>query len=356
MPGQGRTRAVPRGGGTSLAGQCCNVAVVIDWSKHCGQVESVDVPGRRITVQAGAVLDHVNHVLERDGLMVGPKPSSHRACHHRRHDRQRPRAGPPPRRTGRWPTPCCAWRSSPTTAYARGFGPTGADEYARIQAEGGRLAEIYRRLRDLRDDTMELVRTRFPRLERRVSGYNLDQLLPENGFNLARALVGSEGTLVTVLRAELAVVPRPAARSLAVLGFQDIFAAADAVPSVAAHRPLALEAMDETMYRLARAERPHDPRAARPAARGRMAARAVRWRHGRRGAPAGRGHDARPVPQRRQARAVARVPGRPGQGGRAVAAARVGAGRGGVPADRAADVRGLVRRGRPARAAGRLPA
>ncbi|MFB4263708.1 FAD-binding and (Fe-S)-binding domain-containing protein [Nonomuraea sp. GTA35] len=256
-----RARDVPvlsRGGGTSLAGQCCNVAVVIDWSKYCGRVESVDVPGRRIVVQAGAVLDQVDHVLERDGLMVGPRPSSHRACTIGGmigNDS----CGASAQAYGKMADSVLRLEILTYDGVRAWVGPTGADEYARIQAEGGRLAEIYRRLRDLRDDTMELVRTRFPRLERRVSGYNLDQLLPENGFNLARALVGSEGTLVTVLRAELAVVSRPAARSLAVLGFQDIFAAADAVPSVAAHRPLALEAMDETMYRLARAERPDDP-------------------------------------------------------------------------------------------------
>ncbi|UBU17458.1 FAD-binding and (Fe-S)-binding domain-containing protein [Nonomuraea gerenzanensis] len=256
-----RARDVPvlsRGGGTSLAGQCCNAAVVIDWSKHCGGVELVDVPARRIVVQAGAVLDHVNHVLEPEGLMVGPKPSSHRACTIGGmigNDS----CGASAQAYGKMADSVLRLEILTYDGVRAWVGPTGADEYARIQADGGRLAQIYRQLRDLRDDTMELVRTRFPRLERRVSGYNLDQLLPENGFNLARALVGSEGTLVTVLRAELAVVPRPAARALAVLGFQDIFTAADAVPSVAAHRPLALEAMDETMYRLARAERPHDP-------------------------------------------------------------------------------------------------
>ncbi|MEV0612526.1 FAD-linked oxidase C-terminal domain-containing protein [Nonomuraea sp. NPDC050404] len=256
-----RARDVPvlsRGGGTSLAGQCCNAAVVIDWSKHCGRVESVDVARRRVTVQAGAVLDAVDHVLARDGLMIGPKPSSHAACTIGGmigNDS----CGASAQAYGKMADSVLRLEILTYDGVRAWVGPTGAAEYARIQAEGGRLAEIYRQLRDLRDDTMELVRTRFPRLERRVSGYNLDQLLPENGFNLARALVGSEGTLVTVLRAELAVVPRPAARSLAVLGFEDIFTAADAVPAVAAHRPLALEAMDETMYRLARAERPGDP-------------------------------------------------------------------------------------------------
>lgn len=256
-----RGRDVPvlsRGGGTSLAGQCCNAAVVIDWSKHCGRVEAVEVARRRITVQAGAVLDAVNHVLAPDGLMVGPKPSSHPTCTIGGmigNDS----CGASAQAYGKMADSVLRLEILTYDGVRAWVGPTSEEEFARIQAEGGRLAEIYRQVRDLRDDTMELVRTRFPRLERRVSGYNLDQLLPENGFNLARALVGSEGTLVTVLRAELAVVPKPATRSLAVLGFLDIFTAADAVPAVAAHRPLALEAMDETMYRLARAEHPDDP-------------------------------------------------------------------------------------------------
>ncbi|MEU6789249.1 FAD-linked oxidase C-terminal domain-containing protein [Nonomuraea angiospora] len=256
-----RSRDVPvlsRGGGTSLAGQCCNAAVVIDWSKHCGAVESVDVAGRRITVQAGAVLDAVNHVLEPEGLMVGPRPSSHPTCTIGGMIGNNS-CGASAQAYGKMSESVLRLEILTYDGVRMWVGQTDDDEYARIQAEGGRPAQLYRQLRELRDDTMELVRARFPKLERRISGYNLDQLLPENGFNLARALVGSEGTLVTVLRAELAVVPRPAARSLAVLGFEDIFAAADAVPAVAGHLPLALEAMDDRMSRLARQERPDDP-------------------------------------------------------------------------------------------------
>ncbi|MFC4008926.1 FAD-binding and (Fe-S)-binding domain-containing protein [Nonomuraea purpurea] len=255
-----RSRDVPvlsRGGGTSLAGQCCNTALVIDWTKHCNRVESVDVARRRVTVQAGAVLDAVNHVLAADGLMVGPQPSSHPACTIGGmigNDS----CGASAQAYGKMADSVLRLEILTYDGVRAWVGPTNEEEYARIQAAGGRLAEIYRRLRELRDETMELVRTRFPKLERRVSGYNLDQLLPENGFNLARALVGSEGTLVTVLRAELAVVPKPAARAVAVLGFEDIFKAADAVPQVAGHRPLALEAMDETLYRLASEERRGD--------------------------------------------------------------------------------------------------
>lgn len=107
-------------------------------------------------------------------------------------------------------------------------GPTGAQDYQRILAEGGRRAEIYRALRELVDENLALIRTRYPHIPRRVSGYNLDALLPENGFDVARALVGSESTLVTVLRAEIALVPVPKFQSLVVLGFEDIAAAGDA--------------------------------------------------------------------------------------------------------------------------------
>ncbi|MFF4193967.1 FAD-binding and (Fe-S)-binding domain-containing protein [Nonomuraea sp. NPDC001831] len=254
----GDVPVLSRGGGTSLAGQCCNAAVVIDWSKHCGAVESVDVAGRRVVVQAGAVLDQVDHELARYGLMVGPRPSSHRACTIGGMIGNNS-CGASAQAYGKMSQSVLRLEILTYDGVRAWVGPTGDAEYDRIQAQGGRLAEIYRQVRELRDETMELVRTRYPRLERRISGYNLDQLLPENGFDLARALTGSEGTLVTVLRAELRVVPSPPARALAVLGFEDVFTAADAVPAVARHAPIALEAMDETMYRLAKREHPGDP-------------------------------------------------------------------------------------------------
>ncbi len=133
-------------------------------------------------------------------------------------------------------------------------GETPDEEYEKILAPGGRRAEIYRALRELRDENLGPIRTRYPAIPRRVSGYNLDALLPEHGFHVARALVGSEGTLVTVLRAEISLVPRPAHESLVVLGYHGIGAAGDAVPAVAAHEPLALEGVDETLVDLARVE------------------------------------------------------------------------------------------------------
>src|SRR5262249_7355152 len=123
-------------------------------------------------------------------------------------------------------------------------GRTSPEELKRIVADGGRRGEIYAALAKLRDEYADLIRKRFPDIPRRVSGYNLPFLLPENGFHLARALAGSEGTCVTVLEAALRLIPNPKARTLLVAGFLDVAAAADAVPRVLAHRPIGLEGFD----------------------------------------------------------------------------------------------------------------
>jgi Fe-S oxidoreductase/FAD/FMN-containing dehydrogenase len=123
-------------------------------------------------------------------------------------------------------------------------GRTTEEELTAIIAEGGRRGEIYAGLRRLRDTYSDLVRARFPDIPRRVSGYNLDQLLPENGFNVARALVGSEGTCVTILEATCELKPSPQHRRLIALGFEDAFIAADHVPAVLAYKPIGLEGFD----------------------------------------------------------------------------------------------------------------
>src|SRR5262249_55957772 len=112
-------------------------------------------------------------------------------------------------------------------------GRTSDDELRQIVAGGGRRSEIYRQLVAFRDRYGDLIRARYPKIPRRVSGYeNLDQLLPENGFDVARALVGTESTCVTILRARLKLVESPPKRVLAIIGFDDVFKAADAVPEV----------------------------------------------------------------------------------------------------------------------------
>jgi FAD/FMN-containing dehydrogenase/Fe-S oxidoreductase len=127
------------------------------------------------------------------------------------------------------------------------LGPVNDAEVDATVSAGGRTAELYQQLRGITSRYGDLVRSRFPKIPRRVSGYNLDELLPENGFNLARALVGSEGTLAITLSATVRAVPRPKQLVLVTLGFSDIYVAADQVPWILEHRPEALEAFDQQL-------------------------------------------------------------------------------------------------------------
>lgn len=239
-----------RGGGTSLGGQCTNAAVVIDWTKYCNRLISVDTEQKTCVVEPGIVLDELNRLLGPHELEFGPRPSTHSHCS----------------LGGMIGNNSCG-----ATAQAYGktvdnvrrleiltydgarfwVGRTSDEELEEIIEDGGRRAEIHRGLRELIDRHAESVRDHFPDIPRRVSGYNLDSLLPEQGFDLAKALVGSEGTLVTVLRAELELVPVPRHEAMVVLGYEDICAAADDVPRILEHSdPLLLEALDSRMAEL----------------------------------------------------------------------------------------------------------
>ena len=132
-------------------------------------------------------------------------------------------------------------------------GPTSDAEYEELVAGSGDRAGIYRELRALRDTYLAQIRTRFPDIPRRVSGY-LDALLPEHGFDLAKALVGSEGTLVTVLPVELGLVPLAQNKALVVLGYPDVAAAGDAVPGVLRQDPWQLEGLDDVLIGLVKDE------------------------------------------------------------------------------------------------------
>ncbi|WP_405632613.1 FAD-binding and (Fe-S)-binding domain-containing protein [Streptomyces sp. NBC_01174] len=246
-----------RGGGTSLAGQCTNAAVVIDWTKYCNRLLSVDAENRTCVVEPGIVLDELNRQLSDAGLMFGPKPSTHSHC----------AIGG---MIGNNSCGASAQAYGKTVDNVRRLeiltydgmrcwvGPTSTEEFEAVAAAGGRRAELYQGLRQIIDQHLAEIRTRFPDIPRRVSGYNLDSLLPEKGFDLARALVGSEGTLVTVLRAELDLVPVPPYEAMVVLGYSDICAAADDVPRLLEHsHPELLEAMDGRMAQLMRAEGSH---------------------------------------------------------------------------------------------------
>src|SRR5438874_9855184 len=182
-----------RGGGTSLAGQCCNVAVVIDCSKHLNRIVDIDWTNRRARVQPGLVLDTLRHAAEKRRLTFAPDPSTHSHC----------------TLGGMIGNNSCGVHSvtgGNTSDNVEEMeivlydgtrltvGATSEEKLQRIIAAGGRRGEIYRRLRELRDRYAEQIRARFPDIPRRVSGFDLTQLLPEKGFHVARALVGTEGT------------------------------------------------------------------------------------------------------------------------------------------------------------------
>jgi FAD/FMN-containing dehydrogenase/Fe-S oxidoreductase len=209
-------------------------------------VLEIDAARRTARVEPGAVCDALREAAEAHGLTFAPDPATHSRCTLGGMIGNNS-CGPHSVMAGK--TVENIERLEVLTYDGARFwcGPTDRAELQRILALGGRQAEIYSALQRLVEKYGELIRSRFPRIRRRVSGYNLDELLPENGFNVARALVGSEGTCALTLHAEARLVKSPRHRVLVVLGFPDIFAAGDAVPEVLAARPIACEGLDEAI-------------------------------------------------------------------------------------------------------------
>ncbi|MEV6811574.1 FAD-binding and (Fe-S)-binding domain-containing protein [Micromonospora sp. NPDC051296] len=235
-----------RGGGTSLAGECTNTAVVIDWSKYCNRLLEVDAEAKTCLVEPGIVLDTLNELLAPYRLEFGPLPSTHDHCTIGGMIGNNS-CGSTAQSTGKTVDNLAEMEVLLYDGTRMWVGETSDEEYAEIQRRGGRPAEIYRQLRALRDEYLSDIRTRYPDIPRRVSGYNLDSLLPERNFHLAQALVGSESTLVTVLRARLKLVPVVPAKAMVFLGYPDIAAAADDVPRILPHHPIALEGLDDKL-------------------------------------------------------------------------------------------------------------
>jgi FAD/FMN-containing dehydrogenase/Fe-S oxidoreductase len=235
-----------RGGATSLNGQTVNVAVVIDCSKYLDRVLSIDASARRARVEPGVVCDTLRDTAEQHGLTFAPDPATHSRCTLGGMIGNNS-CGPHSVMAGT--TVDNIERLEVLTYDGTRFwcGPTSEAEYQEILRAGGRRAELYRRLKGIAEKYGDAIRKGFPKIKRRVSGYNLDQLLPENGFNVARALVGSEGTCALTLQAEVRLVKSPPERVLVVLAFPDIYAAGDAVPRILAAKPIACEGLDEAI-------------------------------------------------------------------------------------------------------------
>ncbi|WP_405431372.1 FAD-binding and (Fe-S)-binding domain-containing protein [Micromonospora sp. NBC_00617] len=245
-----------RGGGTSLAGECTNTAVVLDWSKYCHRLIEVDEQTRTCLVEPGIVLDELNAELKPTGLEYGPRPATHDHCTLGGMLGNNS-CGATAQRTGKVVDNIVELEVLLYDGTRMWVGETTDDEYDRIQRDGGRKAHIYRQLRALRDEYLADIRTRYPDIPRRVSGYNLDSLLPEKTFHVAQALVGSEGTLVTILRARLKLVPIVKAQTMVFLSYPDIASAGDDVPRILEHQPIALEGIDDKLVSFERRKRLH---------------------------------------------------------------------------------------------------
>jgi FAD/FMN-containing dehydrogenase/Fe-S oxidoreductase len=242
-----------RGGGTSLTGGCCNVAVVLDFSKYLHHILEINPSGKFARVQPGVVLDSLRMKTEEHHLTFAPDPSTHNHCC----------------LGGMMGNNSCGVHSImggrtvdniqeleilTYDGLRMRVGPTSDDEYERILSGGGRRAEIYRRLRDLRDQYGDLIRQRYPKIPRRVSGYSLDELLPENGFHVARSLIGSESTCVLFLEATCRLIHSPPKRTLVVIGFPDVATAGDHVPDILNYDIVGLEGLDDHLINDLRAK------------------------------------------------------------------------------------------------------
>jgi FAD/FMN-containing dehydrogenase/Fe-S oxidoreductase len=232
-----------RGAGTSLAGQCCNVAVVLDFTKYMNKILEINPREGFARVQPGVVLDTLRNQAEAHQLTFAPDPSTHNRC----------TIG------GMIGNNSCGTHSllgGKTVDNVEQLrillydgsqltvGSTSEEDFNSKIKAGGRESEVYTRLRLLRDQYASLIRTRFPQIPRRVSGYNLDELLPERGFHVARALVGTEGTCAIVLEARLRLIHSPPHRTLVGLGYEDAFIAADHVPEILEFQPIGLEGFE----------------------------------------------------------------------------------------------------------------
>ncbi|HTU35496.1 MAG TPA: FAD-binding and (Fe-S)-binding domain-containing protein [Candidatus Acidoferrum sp.] len=238
-----------RGGGTSLAGQCCNTAVIIDWSKYLNHVVELNVAGRFARVEPGTICDDVVKAAKPYDLTYAPDPATHDHC-------------------------CFGGMlgNNSCGAHAQMNGPAVNNvesldvllydgtrmsvgwlseiEWRRRMTGSGREAQIYAKLLSLRQRYQTLVEARYPKIPRRISGYNLDQLIPnEKGMaNIARALIGSEGTCVTILEAKVTLIYNQPERVLLVLGYPDVYQAADHVMEILPYKPIALEGIDHRLY------------------------------------------------------------------------------------------------------------
>jgi FAD/FMN-containing dehydrogenase/Fe-S oxidoreductase len=243
-----RAPVLSRGGGTSLAGQCCNVGMVIDFSKYLNRILELNPAEKYARVEPGAICDDLVNAARPHKLTYGPQPATHNRCVF----------------GGMLGNNSCG-------AHAQMNGPAvnnteeldvllydgtrltaswlTESEWQERMRQPGRVGEIFAKLMSLRNRYQPLIEKNFPKIIRRVSGYNLDQLIPdEHGrINLARALVGTESTCVTILEAKVKLIYNHPERVVLMLGYSDVYQAGDDIPEVLKYSPIALEGIDDRL-------------------------------------------------------------------------------------------------------------
>ena len=334
-----RSLGVPltaRGGGTSVAGNAVGTGVVLDFSRHVNRILDIDPTARTARVEPGVVMASLQKAAAPHGLRFGPDPST----------QARATLGGMIGNNACGPRAVAYGRTADNVLALDVVDGTGR----RFEARSGAGAlDVVPGLDALVRAHLDILRTELGRFGRQVSGYSLEHLLPEKGTDLAKALVGTEGTVATLLGATVRLVPVAAAPVLVVLGYPDMPTAADAVPALLAHAPLAIEGMDSRLVDVVRRVRGASAVPPLPAGGGwlmvevggsdlaealeRANALAARRRHRRR----------RPVPARPGGRRDVADPGGRRGSGRADPVGRAGVAR----------LRGL---GGAARAAGGVPA
>ncbi|MBV8530403.1 MAG: FAD-binding oxidoreductase [Candidatus Eremiobacteraeota bacterium] len=235
-----------RGGGTSLAGQCCNVALVFDFSKYVNRIVEINPQERWARVEPGIVLDELRRAALQHVLTYGPDPATHthntlggmignNSC------------GMHAQMAGKVEENVLELDILTYDGIRMTVGKTAPEELQALRAREDRVGTIYRGLDELRGRYADEIRARFPDIPRRVSGYPLQELLPEAGFNVARALVGTECTCVLILSAKVKLIENPDKRCILVLAFNDVYEAGDAVARVNEFSPIALEGIDDKL-------------------------------------------------------------------------------------------------------------
>ena len=241
-----RAHGVPltaRGGGTSCASNAIGPGLVLDFSRHMNRVISIDPEARTATVEPGCVGSTLQAAAAEYGLRFGPDPSSqnratiagmvaNNAC------------GPHATAWGRTSDNIVSLEC--IDGQGRRFTATTSHDSALHDVPG---------LASLIDTNLAPIRTQLGRFKRQVSGYSLEHLTPEGGRNLAAMLTGTEGTLVLILSVTVRLVPLPDAPVLAALGYRSMIEAADDVPALLAHSPLAVEGMDRRLVDVVRAHK-----------------------------------------------------------------------------------------------------